>query len=243
MWDNTANIFTQLADYQEEELLFTQEELLEAVEQQLTLWGECKDGKWDELPTCYQGNMSSNFTPVNYQLGMMSMDTLSAQTPMTMVPMYNKVGGITAKVSTFAAINRNSKNAGGAFFVLDYLLSKNATEHSGFYEWIIRMDDTMVMDLDIGREGHSLYHTNPPCPENQEQFDRLRECITSVSFANILDHEMDMAYTDAMNVLYEDAGALPVPPRLKPNQHAVEQVDGKYLLPESREEEGAFSGP
>lgn len=189
MWDNTANIFTQLADYQEEELLFTQEELLEAVEQQLTLWGEGKDGKWDELPTCYQGNMSSNFTPVNYQLGMMSMDSLSAQTPMTMVPMYNKVGGITAKVSTFAAINRNSKNAGGAFFVLDYLLSKNATEHSGFYEWIIRMDDTMVMDLDIGREGHSLYHTNPPCPENQEQF------------------------------------------------------DGKYLLPESREEEGAFSGP
>lgn len=206
MWDNTANIFTRLADYKEEQLLFTEEELLEAVEQQLTLWGECKDGEWDELPTCYQGNMSSNFMPANYQLGMTSMDTLSAQTPMTMVPMYNKEGGITAKVSTFAAINRNSKKADEAFFVLDYLLGKDAMEHSDFYVWIVRLSDTVVMDMDIGKEGHRFRNTNLPCPENQEQFDRLRECITSVSFANLLDHEMDMVYTDSLSVLYDDAG-------------------------------------
>lgn len=204
--DSMANIFTQLADYKEEELLFTEEELLEAIEQKLTLWGECKDGKWDELPVCYQGRMSANFTPANYHLGMSSMDSLSVQTPMTMVPMYNREGGITAKVSTYAAINRNSKRADEAFFVLDYLLSTEAMEHSDFYEWIVRQNEAMVMDTNIGREGHNFLHSYTMCPENQEQFDRLRDCITSVSFSSLIDHEIDMALYDAVSVLYEDAG-------------------------------------
>lgn len=207
MWDNTSNVFTQLADYKEEKLLFTEDELLELIEQELVLRSESNSGEWDGHPTCYQGNMSSNFTPTHYSSDMQfSTEYLSGNVPMTMVPLYNMEGGVTAKVSTFAAINRNTKKAGEAFFVLDYLLSKDAMEHSQFYEWIIRGGDTMVMDMDIGQEEHRLFGTNAMCQENLDQFDNLREAITSVSFSNLLDHEMDEVYNDAVMAMYEDGG-------------------------------------
>lgn len=205
MWDNTANLFTQIADYKEEKLLFTQEELLEVIEQELDLWLECESGAWDGLPFCYQGNMSLNFMP-NHNTMQPSPDYLSPVTaPMTIVPMYNTKGGVTAKVSTFAAINRNTQKADQAFFVLDYLLGKEAMEHSQFYQWIVRHSDTMVMDMDIGRDGHGLYMSQQMRPENLEQFDMLRDAITSVSYSNILDHEMDVVFGDAIDAL-SDAG-------------------------------------
>lgn len=200
------SVFTELADYKEEKLLFTEDELLEVLEQKLALAGEYSAGEWDQLPPCYQGEMSSKFMPVNFHIGTTAMDSLSAQTPMTMVPMYNKEGGLTAKVTTFAAINRNTKKADQAFFVLDYLLGKDAMEYSQFYEWIIKLDGAMVMDMDIGQEGHLYRKTPAMCSENLEQFDLLRDAITSVSFANLLDHEIEDIFYDAIDVLWEDGG-------------------------------------
>lgn len=197
--------FGQLADYKEEELLFTGEELLDVVEQELTLLGEYQAGSWDELPTCYQGQMSSRLSPSHIELGSTTIDTLSPQTPMSMVPLYNKSGGLTAKVTAFAAINRNSKRADEAFFVLDYLLSKDAIMYSEFYQWITHQHNAMVMDMDVGKEDYCYQH-QPMAPENVEQFDLLRDSITSVGFANMLDHEMEQAYIDAYDVLYEEGG-------------------------------------
>lgn len=197
--------FGQLADYKEEELLFTGEELLDVVEQELTLLGEYQAGSWDELPTCYQGMMSPDFWPSHNDLGSYTMDTLRPETPMAMVPLYNKEGGLTAKVTTFAAINRNTKRAGEAFFALDYLLGRDTIQYSDFYKWVIRLGDAMVMDMDVGKEDYSYRHQSM-APENVEQFDLLRDSITSVSFANILDHEMEQAYIDAYMALYEDGG-------------------------------------
>lgn len=198
-----SGIFTVLADYKEEELLFTQEELLETVEQKLGLAGEDAG----ELPPCYQCQMSLNLTPTCYS-GANAGEVLYPKDPMTIVPQYNREGGVTAKVSAFAAINRNSKRPEDAFFVLDYLLGREAMGHSAFYLSLTGESGAMVMDLDMGRGELSFQQYPNMAGENMAQIDEIRESVTSVGFANALDEQIRVAYIDAQNVLLLEGSGL-----------------------------------
>lgn len=198
-----SGIFTGLADYKEEELLFTQEELLEAVEQKLGL----TEDDAGELPPCCQCQLSLNLTPTCYS-GANAGEVLYPKDPMTIVPQYNREGGITAKVSAFAAINRNSKRPEEAFFVLDYLLGREAMGHSAFYLSLTGESGAMVMDLDMGRGELSFQQYPNMAEENMAQIDKIRESVTSVGFANALDEQIRVAYIDAQNVLFLEGSGL-----------------------------------
>lgn len=203
----TSSVFTRLADYGEEELLFTQDELFSLLEQKLRLEGEFNAGAWDGLPKCYQRPMSLDFSPIRFEVGYTSSETLSGGTPMIMVPMYNQDGGVTAKIANFAAINRNSKRPGDAFFVLDFLMGREAMRYSEVYKYITYYDLLSIpMDEDMGTGELSFQHNAPLAPENLDQFRQVRDSITYAGFSNILDKYFDRLLIDSLTILYEDGG-------------------------------------
>ena len=52
-----------------------------------------------------------------------------------MIPVYNVSGGVTANITTFAAINRNARRPDEAFIIIDYLLDSDVQQASPLFEY------------------------------------------------------------------------------------------------------------
>lgn len=105
-----------LADYREEKLLFTQEELAQQLRDARDLRA------YQELVSSpYHSKIGSSFSKGQGSRG---------KEP---VPLYNKDGGVTAVISNYAAINRNSEHILGSFDLLDFLLSDDIVSGRGVF--------------------------------------------------------------------------------------------------------------
>lgn len=106
----------------------------------------------------------------------------------TMLPIYNLSGGVTANITTFAAINRNTEHPDEAFMVLEYLLSKNAQQHDDIF--------TRMYGMPVHME---VYSTNAPMDgrhmseENFQEFSAMREQVNAVKFATPVDDVISCA--------------------------------------------------
>lgn len=105
-----------LADYREEKLLFTQEELAQQLRDARNL------GAYQDLASFPNKiEIDSHFSKGQGSRG---------KEP---VALYNKDGGVTAVISNYAAINRNSEHILGSFDLLDFLLSDDIVSGRGVF--------------------------------------------------------------------------------------------------------------
>lgn len=137
----TEFVLGELADYKQEKLLFTEEELRLRIKEICVLADNYLAGQYDSAPTHYCG-----FPGHNFNMNKKGADEEGQQYPelnglkieegLRMIPLYSDDGGVTAEISAYAAINRNTKRADDAFFVLDYLLSRKAQQSEKIYHYL-----------------------------------------------------------------------------------------------------------
>ena len=116
-----------------------------------------------------------------------------------MVPLYTVEGGYGAVVTSFAAVNRNTKRADDAFFVLDYLLSLEC-QRSSFYlnmtpeQAIPTHEKAMQRKTDVAIGGSKVHGGNGMVwdswhltPDNFQELCGIRDKIAHVRFRTELD--------------------------------------------------------
>ena len=203
----TEFILGGIADYSEEELLFTEEELKQRMQEICTLADQYTAGEFEDAPVHYVEflgqffDRSEGFYSVDVRNGIDRFD------PYEIIPLYSDDGGVTAEITVYGAINRNTKRPADAFRVLDYLASYDAQRsESIYYEYIyvcgnrsgIPMYDTLMSEAERVFETNSFadFSETDWCllGENYEEFCSVREQITNVHFRGALQIVLDQVY-------------------------------------------------
>ncbi len=170
-----------IADYEEDQLALTEEELLEYVTSRMDAGSRL--GEMD-LPECSNGLLHPNnwFDQEN-----------GASDELTLVPVFSRSGGYSAIITSFAGINVNTKRPDDAFFIVDYLMSKDA-QQSRLYTHMTCGNAVPTMEgLMSGRgngvsdgDGSNVYMSKNLYPE----FVKLREGISGADFYTPLDRAL-----------------------------------------------------
>ena len=162
-------LYGDIIDYESEKLIVTEEELVNTMEQILSL--DQKDSymgieQAEEIEACE-----------------VQMRTEHINKPMTFLPLYNMKGGVTVEIEKYAAVNRNTKRPEDAFKVIDLLMSKNFQQSSFLYNQLICRGWSMPLHEELfqkstpvgGMGGYML-------DSNFEAFSKVREQITDAYF-------------------------------------------------------------
>ena len=193
-------ILGKTADYKAEELLFTEEELVEYTHKQLELDG-CGPEEFSGLPLYFHTRAYPWFYGDGETQGHVR-PYIPKGDPLTVVPRYNKDGGVTATVLHYACINARSRRGQDAFFVLDYILSRDAAfkdvenESSVIYGLSARQDFYSLftgsdgLHIDGGISWESVYE-GAISPENRASIDVAGRCVTAVNVYGRLQFEID----------------------------------------------------
>ena len=119
------NVVGDLADYEKDVPAFSEEELLNWITKQYETWQTIPTDSRDAK--CYMLDrqlLSSPNTDIS----------LSGEQEYTMIPVYNMSGGVTANITTFAAINRNARHPDEAFRIIEYLLDPEVQQTSSLFQ-------------------------------------------------------------------------------------------------------------
>jgi hypothetical protein len=123
------NIIGTLVDYSQDVPVFSEEELLGWVAKQYDTWQTVPEESRDVLRVWMdQGYLSDPDVNIS----------LSGEEEYTMIPPYNLSGGVTANITTFAAINRNARYPDEAFCVINYLLDPEVQQTSGIFQYCMQ---------------------------------------------------------------------------------------------------------
>lgn len=98
---------------------------------------------------------------------------------------YNKDGGITADITAFAGINRNSAHPDEAFTVLDFLMSRDVQKSFAIYSAMHSLPTHMDLYSD-----ECPSHGQSMSKEHFESFSKLRDQINVAKFYTPLDDAM-----------------------------------------------------
>ena len=171
-------VLGQLADYEQEELLFTAEELSETLNTMLSLHDAAEANPLQYINT---------FTSYNFMI--YDLYTLSTDTEMTLVPLYSTDGGVTATITAYAAVNRNTAYPEKAFSVIDYIMQEKTQRESELYTEYF--NDGLPMQNDLGSEKKTLWATMNPQRFLEEPYFKdllsIKEEITAVNFMSEFD--------------------------------------------------------
>ena len=120
------DIIGDLADYSKDVPAFTEEELRTFATKEFTVRKALAEQiSLEEQPVT---------SPVELQNFSRYDISLNREKEYTIVPASNLLGGVTANITTFAAINRNTRYPDEAFKVLDYLLSPKIQQTSPLFQ-------------------------------------------------------------------------------------------------------------
>lgn len=126
--------------------------------------------------------------------------------PLTLVPIYNRNGGLTATVHAWTAINANTKRPKDAFFLLDVLLSKESQQSSGLYASLtetrcVPVYEGLMTEAEPVTVSAGQWYLSA---ENYQAFCTLREQIDSAKICSALETELGaLSYS-----FFEDEDAL-----------------------------------
>ena len=182
--------FGELADYQEEKLFCSKEDLQKRVEEMIA-----HQSKWlskteaEGIVAC--GEVDGTF--------FFNVDRFSGEEE-AVFAFPNDQGGVTARVNTYAAINRNTELPEQAFAALDFLLSNEVISGEGFPygedKWAGRGDSFFP-----GTGGISVNQTlaQEACKSQtaKDAFQKMNSQITAVRYPSILDQEIQQTYLEA----------------------------------------------
>lgn len=190
--ESMLSVLGRFTDYETNELLFSEEDLLQCAEAMLTLKDEID--RDDTLPVYAQGMLCGN--------GRLTFDEQSSEKypickndAMTMIPLYSKDGDVTATVRAYTGINRNTKHAEEAFFVVDYLMRVDVQQNLKMFYMLgqnyglpIHED---VLSPEFPQQKNGFFFTD----ENFETLSGVRDQITNVYFDNALVQSLSGLYS------------------------------------------------
>lgn len=117
------DIIGELADYSKDVPAFSEDEL--------RTWAARTFDTWQTVPEDMRNSVT---VPLNQETLTRCDIHLDGEQEYTMVPVYNLSGGVTANITTFAAINRNARHPDEAFRIIDYLLSPKVQQSSPLFQ-------------------------------------------------------------------------------------------------------------
>lgn len=216
----TEFILGGVADYKEEELLFSEEELGQRFAEIIKLADLYQAGEFDSAPVHYNTYPGWQFDDLDTRR---ELDGISSEydafngiqwnDAYSMIPLYSDDGGVTAEISAYAAINRNTRQPEDAFLFLDYLSSYTAQRSDHIYQTSIYTSDSQgrvtcnipIYDELMSKE-QRIYWVNSysdssevgwyMTEENFAQLCAVRDQITHIRFRNIFDIELTQIYRD-----------------------------------------------
>ena len=219
--------FGALADYNTGELLFSEEELLERIDQLLTLEEKHIGEGFEKIPDFFSGNIGYNLVENNdarymdelifEKDGAPTLDLrLADDYPVTLVPIYCDDGGIAVTVETYGAVNANTKRPDDAFFLLDMLTDTEVLEELGVFATIFQDSapvNTEMLMLEHPAPGSPNALVTPICLEDNTlvipyylpnnafaAFDSLREQITCATVSGVLNDLLDAVFYQCYDV-------------------------------------------
>lgn len=174
-----STVLGKLADYEKEELLFTEEELFDI---QTNVFGLYEAAQ----AQCEFQFMKTDITERDF---FYELHTAYFDEEMAIAPIYSENGGVTASITAFAAVNRNTKLPKEAFTVLDYLMRENCQRNSELFSNYF--SNGIPLQNDLGQEGKSIYNFGREgyvLDKNQsEDLLAIKEQITAVNFDTEID--------------------------------------------------------
>lgn len=184
---NFDAVFGKIADYQAEELTFSEEELMEAVHKQLELYDEEGWKELAQLPEYFHSYAFPCFYTDGESMGNVPPSIRKSE-DLTVIPHYNKNGGVTATVFHYACVNAKTRRGEDAFFVLDYLLGRDGNAdgkdyvpqnswRQDFYSLFTGIDG---LPIDQGAPWFSIYE-GAISDINRSAIDSAVSCITAVN--------------------------------------------------------------
>lgn len=169
-------VLGKLVDFEEEELLFTEEELLQRINEILVLQ---ENAVYEENSIFNEQFMGS--TVVN-----------DSSIPVTMIPMYSDDGGIAVSIRNFAAVNRNTKHPEEAYRVIDVLLREHQLSKP-IYTDVLCAAGSIFESVPLN---DAAFHKNTPIKqcffsdESYQRFVQVKEQITAANYQNALSDDL-----------------------------------------------------
>ena len=206
--DDTGDVVIgKLADYRKRQLVFTEEDLSDTMNKLLDFKGTDAVSVPDYMfgpSLCYffakrswqfEGTSAERTYIKNLHRASAELSDHSNYTdePVTIIPVYNEDGGVTATVDGYAAMSSTTKRPEDAFLILDLLLSSYGQKYYGISGDLIGMG-MPVYEYVEEEEGYEVRTDWTLIPENLAEFDRIRDSITQVNFKGTLNYETDLLY-------------------------------------------------
>lgn len=177
--DNSlASMLGKLADFENEKLLFTEEDLMGM----LDTMGSLRDTADKNQQNYLEENIG---VWLCYQFSMNDFDE-----EMGMIPMYSREGGVTASITAYAAVNRNTAYPVEAYTVIDFLMQERMQQENEIYYIGFVTHDGIPLQDDLLQEEKPLKYVNPVRYLEEpyyEDLSAIKRQITNVNFRNELD--------------------------------------------------------
>ena len=180
-----------LADYEQDELVITEEELLDYV-------NSCLEG---------QKRLENEKLPES-QIKVLKPDSFfdneyGSSNELTIIPRFSRGGGYHAIITSFTGINVNTKRPEDAFFLVDYIMGREGQQSSLF---VHMSHDKAVPTMEGLLSGRGSGVFAPTIPGNEKyvnmsknlykEFEKLRDGISGADFYTSLDKELFSLTTD-----------------------------------------------
>lgn len=174
-----------------DDLAFTEEELMDFMTRRSAAVQETRSN--GALPPFFDDLLSVSFDDL--------LDLHEGFTPedeFTFVPLYSRSGGVSAAVTSFAAVNANTRDPQAAAFLIDYLLGEDCQRsvlyaHPTLHRSIPVMEGLMQQDTPVSLGTADEWSLSP---ENYDALCALRSAITRAEFATPLDLELSALFSD-----------------------------------------------
>ncbi len=196
-------LFSPFLDYERDELAFSEEELLGLVKDARKRIESMDD---QALPARFSSWLGMGFSDQAEDKGYLDYwgledDTFDLDEGLTIVPVYSVDGGYQATVTSFAAINANTRQPDEAFFFLDYWLSEECQSSAayGYMNWqqaAPTMEGLMTSEKPctymegIDGRGKAVFRHWRMTDAVYEDFCRVKENISNARFATPVDGEL-----------------------------------------------------
>ena len=173
-------ILGDLADFENEQLAFTEEELLQRINEIFAM----------EKVESYRE--SSGAVEVKLEK---EMSQRYFGSPMTMIPLYSDDGGVTAQIQNYAAVNRNTKKPDEAYKVIDLLMSTYMQANKPIYYNVLYDWQGIPLHEDLFLEAAPLGRWDYLTEENHRELSELRGQITHANFKSELTYLVGDAFS------------------------------------------------
>lgn len=184
----------RLADYKKESLLFTEEELGEFFSGLLSYEQAVENGDIEPPRGMFMGDLPGLEGTIASRSWAMK--------PVTLVPLYDREGGVSARVDFFMGVNANAVNPAGAFWAADFLLGRDYMGSSDLHMYM--WNGTMPIYTDLLGPGVGVPYVRDSSGEDvfvngfgSRHWDAVQELfgrVTRARFPSELDTELTRAY-------------------------------------------------